>query len=207
MVKYELARFESIGEEYSRRFMEMLGIKYADEILQMPVEKIRENVKIESSRLEQILDVINLFQVPHISVKDAELLYYANINSVRELAHRDPVRIFYKLKEIDVKTRIILIELPTFTSIQRWVYFARLMVKRIKYGLNIPIISLPMINIDRASELKLFGIYTVEDFMTRSGSIWDLRRRLNMTKHEYMLLFGMIGLLGIDGIDVYIADV
>ncbi|MHA1896237.1 MAG: hypothetical protein ACTSU2_02475 [Promethearchaeota archaeon] len=28
-----------------------------------------------------------------------------------------------------------------------------------------------------------------------------------MTKHEYMLLFGMIGLLGIDGIDVYIADV
>ncbi|MHA1872400.1 MAG: DUF4332 domain-containing protein, partial [Promethearchaeota archaeon] len=187
--------------------MEMLGIKYADEILQMPVEKIRENVKIEPSRLEQILDVINLFQVPHISVKDAELLYYANINSVRELAHRDPVRIFYKLKEIDVKTRIILIELPTFTSIQRWVYFARLMVKRIKYGLNIPIICLPMINIDRASELKLFGIYTVEDFMTRSGSIWDLRRRLNMTKHEYMLLFGMIGLLGIDGIDVYIADV
>ncbi|MHA1728251.1 MAG: DUF4332 domain-containing protein [Promethearchaeota archaeon] len=207
MVEYTLSRFESIGMEYAKRLEKGLNIKLVDDYYKYDAEKIHEKTKIEEKRLKQFSEIFDLFRIPNMTPREAELLYYININSVEELSHRQAVRIYYKLKEIDVKTYFIILELPTFAKIDRWIYFAKILTKRIKYGINIPLILFPMVTIDNVSELQNYQIWTLEDFEIKSPLISGLRGKINMTRSKYLDLQDMIEMVKIGGIDVYFASV
>ncbi|MCP4763625.1 MAG: DUF4332 domain-containing protein [archaeon] len=199
-----LDQFECIGDDYAKKLNTDLNIRTVDDFYKCSFEEIREKTVVDEKRVQHWFDVLDLFRIPKISVRDAELLYYANVNSVLELSHRQASRIYYKFKETDVETYFIILALPTFAQIDEWIYFAKLMSRRIKFGLNIPLILLGL-TMDQVTDLSKYRIWTVEDFVTRGKLISGLRGRLNLGRKEYKMLENKIDMLRIDGVDEYIA--
>ena len=206
-MKVSLESFEGIGKEYALQLKKKLRIHSVDDFLQYSLEELHEKTQIDMERLKQWADVLDLFQIPNITAREAELLYFANINSVQELSHRQAVRIFYKLKEIDEDTFYIILQIPKFAEIEKWIFYAKLMTKRIKFGENVPIILCPMVNIDNASELKNYRIFTIEDFVQKHPLISNLRQNINMKRKNYKNLLNMIKLIQVGGIDIYFAKI
>jgi len=205
-MKTYLKEFENIGKEYADQLHKHLKIRSIDDFERFSLEEIHEKTNIDMQRLQQWADVIDLFHIPDLTAREAELLYFANINSVQELSHRQAIRIFYKLREIDLETYHIILQLPTFAKIEEWIKFAKLMTKRIKFGQNIPIIMLPVVEFDHASELKNFKIFTVEDFVQKGPMIANLRKKIGMSRKEYYILENTIEFIEIEGIDLYFAN-
>ena len=205
MVLHNLSEFESIGENYAQILRKTMKIRSVDDFLQYTPQQIHEQGKIDLERVEQWANLIDLFRVPNLSARECELLYNSNINSVKELSHRQSLRIFYKLREIDSETRFIVLSFPTFAQIDEWIYFAKNMSKRIKFGLNIPLILFPMVTIDIASEMKKFSIFTAEDFMDKQDRIKNLAKKMHMKSSQYHLLLDMIEIVRVPGIDIFFA--
>ena len=206
-MKVSLESFEGIGKEYALQLKKKLRIHSVDDFLQYSLEELHEKTQIDMERLKQWADVLDLFQIPNITAREAELLYFANINSVQELSHRQAVRIFYKLKEIDEDTFYIILQIPKFAEIEKWIFYAKLMTKRIKFGETVPLILCPMVNIDNASELKNYRIFTIEDFVQKRPLISNLRQNINMKRKNYKNLLNMIKLIQVGGIDIYFAKI
>ena len=202
-----LSQFESVGYEYAKKLKNTLKIKNVDDFLKYPIEFIHEKSGIEIKRLEQFSDLFDLYRVPNLTARETELLYYANINSVEELSHRQSIRIYYKLKNIDEETYFIILQLPTFAQIDEWIYFAKMLTKRIKFGLNIPIILFPMVSIRSASELKNYKIFTANDFIQKEPNIPKIWRNINMRRRDYKKLKSMIEFVKIAGVDIYFAKI
>ena len=206
--KTNISQFESIGYEYAKRLkIAPLKIKNVDDFLKYPIEFIHEKSGIELKRLEQFTDLFDLYRVPNLTARETELLYNANINSVTELSHRQAIRIYYKLKNIDEETYFIILQLPTFAQIDEWIYFAKMLTKRIKIGLNIPIILFPMVSIRSASELKNYKIFTANDFILKEPNIPKIWHLVNMKRSEYKKLKRMINFVEIPGVDIYFAKI
>lgn len=205
--KTNISQFESVGFEYAQQLRKTLKIKIVDDFLKYPIEFIHEKSGIEIKRLEQFSDLFDLYQVPNLTAREAELLYYANINSVTELSHRQAIRIYYKLKKIDEETYFIILQLPTFAKIDEWIYFAKMLTKRIKFGLNIPIILFPMVSIRNASGLKNYKIFTLNDFISKEPNIPKIWQLINMRRRDYKKLKRMIDFVKIAGVDIYLAKI
>ncbi|WP_457558825.1 DUF4332 domain-containing protein [Candidatus Harpocratesius sp.] len=207
MVKQKLSEFESIGQKYAQILNKTMKIQSVDDFLLYSIDEIQSRTQIDRERIKQWSDLIDLFQIPNLSARECELLYYANINSVEELSRRQSLRIFYKLRELDTETRFIVLSFPTFAQIDEWIYFAKHMNKRIKYGLNIPIVLFPMVNLDVASEFKKFSIYTAQHLIEKKDQISKLHKKVHLKKRDFHKLLEMINFIQIPGMDIYFAKV
>ncbi|MHA1731020.1 MAG: DUF4332 domain-containing protein [Promethearchaeota archaeon] len=206
MKNYELEQFESIGQEYAGR-LASAGIHSVEDFFLHSLDEIEKFTKVGRKRVEQWRDCLDLFRIPKISPREAELLYHANVNSVKELSHRQAVRIYYKLKEIDEATYLIIIDLPTFRVIDEWIYYAKLLTMRIKTGLNVPLVKLPVVTVEAAREFEKYQVFTVEELLVKTPLVKSLRKKVGMSKVEWSGLLGAVSLLEVDGIDVYFADI
>nr|MDO8109815.1 DUF4332 domain-containing protein [Candidatus Sigynarchaeota archaeon] len=150
----------------------------------------------------------DLFRIPNLSPRMAELLVNADINSVRELSHRDPIATWYKLQELADTSYFIMIKEPSIAEVEEWIYYAKLMTRRIKYGHDIPLINLtPHVTLDLASELQKYKIWTIEDLDDNFALIANLAGRVDMSRREFAELLGLCDLCKVNGVDVLIAKV
>jgi len=206
MIRTELREFESIGDLYGKKLKDK-GIQYVDDFFKQTPGQIIEITGADKQKVEQWFNVLDLYRIPKVSVRDAELLFNVNINSVEELSHRQASRIYYKLRALEEQTYFIILTFPTFSTIDEWIYFSKLMTMNTKYGLNIPLISLSfssVMNLERALELKKYRIFTIEDFINKKQFVKNIRKRLKLKKDEYKELLNIIEMLKIDGISVNI---
>ncbi len=206
MVKFTLDQFESIGDKYASRLKDR-GINSVDDFYNYSIDEIKSIAKVDQKRADQWRDILEIFKIPKITIRDAELLYYANVNSIEELSHRRASRIFYKFKKIDKESYFIILKLPTFSQIDEWIYFAKLITKRIKSDYNIPLVKFSLLNIDQLSELAKYRIWTVEEFLKKYSQIRGLRKKLKMTQDQFNDLLTLLKLVEIDGIDSYLANI
>ena len=207
MVRTEIYKFESIGKKYAEILGDKMGIKYANDFYRYSLEEIVEKTSIEEPRVQQWIDTLDLFRIPKLKIRHAELLYQININSVEELAHRDAVQIYYRIKHLAEETYFIVLKFPSFRQIRKWIFYAHIMSKSNKYGLSIPVIALEEINFDRATDLAYYQVYTVGDLVEKKPYIKRLRRVLKMTEEEYQNFLDFIDILALDEIDIYLAEV
>src|SRR6056297_3110291 len=208
MVEFKIEEFECISPQYAEMLRAKLNIVLVDDFYKYSKEKILQEIDVDTRTAQQWFDVLELFKIPKMTPRYAELLYYANVNSIEELAHREASRIYYKFQRLDKETFLILLHYPTFSEIDSWIYYAKLMINRTKNGCAIPMVQIPNFTVDRASDLAKFGIYTVDDFLFRKEIIKGLRRNiLDMSRSDYEELLRFVNLLRIDGVDVYFAKV
>lgn len=215
MGKILLDRFESIGPEIAKKLQRKLKIGSVDDFLRMKrngqLDEIKNKLKpdnIDPARVDKWAEMIELFTIPTLSAREAELLQNIEINSVEELAHRDAVQILSKLRTLDEETYFILLQLPTIAQIETWIYYAKLMTRRMKIGYNIPLISLfPTVKLENAVEFQKYRIWTLEDFEMTAKTIPDLRSRVDMTKKNWDQLLSVMEIVKLDLVDVYFARV
>ncbi len=204
-----MEHFETIGTYHAGLLRKHARIRTVDEFLKEPnIDKIKQALagKVPPDSIDRWREIAEIFMVPKVSPKMAELLVHAGVNSVEELSYRDPVQLFYKIKELDEQTYFIVIDYPAVSDIEEWIYFSRLMNRSLKYGYDVPIIKFfPLVDTDIASEFQKYRIWTIEDLETTvSSGAFNVRRRVGMGKAEYATLLELCTLCQIDGVDVVI---
>ncbi|WP_371805725.1 DUF4332 domain-containing protein [Candidatus Lokiarchaeum ossiferum] len=204
MVKYFLDGFETIGHIYAKILKDQLNITTIDELTAIPLEYIVDKTNIEEERIEQWLEIADLLRIPTMSIKNAELLLFAKINSVTELSHRQSIRILYKFQNLDKNTYHIIIKQPSLHQIESWINYAKLMTQRIKSGDNIPLVCFPMITLDHSSNFQKHQIVTLRDL--KEFPHLDLQKNIGLSENKLKEFIQLRKLLDIDGIDIYIGN-
>lgn len=213
MVRFTLDQFETIGTANASILRRKASIRDVDEFLARirdgRVDDIKERVKesIPPGTIDTWCEIMELFTVPKVSTKMAEMLVHARVNSVRELSFKDPVQLLYKIMELDERSFFIVVHEPSIAEVEEWIYYAKLMSRSIKQGYDVPLISFfPLVTVHAASELQRFRIWTVEDLdMVLKTNLIDVRRRADMTVDAFQELVQLVSLCKLDGVDVVLA--
>ena len=119
-----ISSIEGIGEKYSDK-LEKAGVKTVEALLEVgATRKGRKEIAARAKVSEKmILDWVNradLFRVKGVGSQYADLLENAGIDSVPELAQRNPEHLFLKLQEIN-DTKHLVRSMPYLKQVRKWV--------------------------------------------------------------------------------------
>ena len=224
-MKFKFDTFDDIGPFY-RRVLKKAGLETVDDFLRETIygldfgsllaklqavetkekEGNRDHPGIDEKRLVKWCQIFDLFRVPRLPPRIAELLVCADIKSVRELSYMDPAQVMFKMRETDEDTHFIVIEEPKIEDVEQWIYYAKLMTRRKKFGLDIPLINvIPLMTLDYASELQKYKIWTIEDLDANIALVPGLYGRIGMPRPDYIAMLGICDLCRVNGMDIAIA--
>jgi hypothetical protein len=227
MVKFKFEIFETIGPFYGDILKKKVGLETVDDFLQFTsygrnykplldklegqtLEKRKSHSKEQQEINEEIVRnwgcVFDLFRVPMVSPRDAEMLVATGIHSVQELSYKDADQVLDKMWDMDEDTYFIIVHEPTIADVEQWIAFAKMIIRRHKYGIGIPLVSLePVMTLNYASEFQKFRIWTIEDLNASIRLIPGLYARIGMPRKTWVDFLGLCDLCRVDGIDAPIA--
>ncbi len=84
---------------------------------------------------EKILDWVNradLFRIKGVAEEYSDLLEAAGVDTVPELAQRNPVNLLNKLTEVNTEKQLVR-RLPTQREVANWVDHAKVLPRRVVY--------------------------------------------------------------------------
>ena len=120
----KISSIEGIGKKYSEK-LENAGIKTVEGLLEIgATKKGRKDLAARAEVSEKmILNWVNradLFRIKGIGSQYADLLENAGVDSVPELAHRNPEHLLLKLQEIN-DARHLVRAMPYLKQVRKWV--------------------------------------------------------------------------------------
>lgn len=132
----KLSTIEGIGASYSAR-LEAAGIASVEAFLRAGSGKSgRKDISDHSGISEKlILNWINradLARISGISTQYADLLEFAGVDTVPELAQRNGNNLFLKLKEIN-ELRHLVRQVPSLSQVEDWVQQAQELPKLVTH--------------------------------------------------------------------------
>jgi predicted flap endonuclease-1-like 5' DNA nuclease len=124
----DLERIEGIGPAYARQ-LNKAGIFTCDELLAAGATRqgrqaLVEETDISEKRLLTWINMVDLFRVKGIDSEYAELLEAAGVDSVPELAQRNPESLHQKLAEVNDSKNLVR-RLPGISEVGDWVAQAK----------------------------------------------------------------------------------
>ncbi|MCK5831921.1 MAG: DUF4332 domain-containing protein [Methylococcales bacterium] len=124
----KLSKIEGIGPTYSKK-LEDAGITSLDNLLKTCCEKKgRKEISEKSGLKEQlILSWVNradLSRIKGVSTQYADLLKFAGVDTVPELAQRNAENLQVKMTEVNEEKSLVR-KVPTATQVQDWVAQAK----------------------------------------------------------------------------------
>lgn len=120
----KLSTIEGIGEKYSET-LENAGVKSVEHLLKEGATRNGRKALAEKTNLSEklILNWVNradLFRIKGIGTQYADLLEFAGIDSVPELAQRNPENLLLKLQEVNDKKNLVR-SMPYLKQVEKWV--------------------------------------------------------------------------------------
>jgi predicted flap endonuclease-1-like 5' DNA nuclease len=127
---------EGIGEAYAQK-LKQAGIATTDALLKSGAtpagrQKIAEKTGISGKRLLRWINHVDLFRVNGIQKQYAELLEAAGVDTIPELAQRDPKHLHPKLAEVN-KQKNLAGKLPGLDQVADWISQAKKLPRMITY--------------------------------------------------------------------------
>jgi uncharacterized protein (TIGR02246 family) len=127
---------EGIGAVYAQK-LKKAGIATTDALLKSGAtpagrQKIAEKTGISGKRLLRWINHVDLFRVNGIQKQYAELLEAAGVDTIPELAQRDPSHLHPKLAQINQKKNLVG-KLPGLDQVANWVSQAKKLPRKITY--------------------------------------------------------------------------
>ena len=131
-----LKQIEGIGEAYAARLFE-IGLVTTEALLNKGATPDGRRDIAEKTGIapEKILDWVNradLFRIKGVAEEYSDLLEAAGVDTVPELAQRNPVNLLNKLTEINSSERLVR-RLPTQREVSNWVDHAKVLPRRVTY--------------------------------------------------------------------------
>lgn len=131
-----LIRIEGIGEAYARKLQEV-GLVTTEALLKRgSTPKGREEIAEQSGiDVKKILEWVNradLFRIKGVAEEYSDLLENAGVDTVPELAQRNPANLHVKMTEVNLAKQLVR-RLPTQDEVGRWVKQAKELPRVVTY--------------------------------------------------------------------------
>jgi predicted flap endonuclease-1-like 5' DNA nuclease len=127
---------EGVGETYAQK-LKMAGIRTTNALLEKGAtpqgrKQIAEAADISDSLILQWVNHVDLYRIKGIGSEYADLFEAAGVDTVVELAQRNPVNLFQKLMEVNAAKKLVR-RLPTEVQVQDWVAQAKKLPRKVTY--------------------------------------------------------------------------
>ena len=131
-----LLRVEGIGEVYTQKLSDA-GIKTTNALLKQGAtskgrKEIAENTGISETLILEWVNHVDLFRIKGVFEEYADLLEEAGVDTVKELAQRNPENLYKKLVEVNEQKKLVR-QLPGKSQVENWVTQAKQLDRAVFY--------------------------------------------------------------------------
>lgn len=131
-----LKRIEGIGEVYAAKLAQH-GIKTTAALLEAGStpkgrKELAEKTGLSESQILKWVNQADLFRVKGVGEEYSNLLEAAGVDTVVELAGRNPAHLLEKLTAVNQEKKLVR-RLPTLTMVTRWVESAKNLPRKVNY--------------------------------------------------------------------------
>ena len=131
-----LIKIEGIGEKYATK-LKMIGISTTGSLLDRGRsprgrKEIAEKSKISKTLILEWVNLADLFRIKGVGEEYSDLLEEAGVDTVVELAQRNPTNLYASVVEVNKKKKLVR-KLPTEDQIKVWVKQAKKLPRIVEY--------------------------------------------------------------------------
>jgi predicted flap endonuclease-1-like 5' DNA nuclease len=132
----KLMKVEGIGEVYAQK-LQQVGIATTQALLETGAspqgrKEVAEKTGISGKLILEWVNHVDLFRVKGVGEEYADLLEEAGVDTVPELAQRNPEHLYQKLVAVNREKRLVR-RLPTQTQVSDWIEQAKQLPRVITY--------------------------------------------------------------------------
>jgi predicted flap endonuclease-1-like 5' DNA nuclease len=127
---------EGIGPAYAQKLQEA-GISTTEDLLEMGAslqgrKDMAEKMGLDDGMILRWVNHVDLFRVKGVGEEYADLLEAAGVDTVPELAQRNPENLLQKVTEINEEKNLVR-ALPRLDQLQDWIEQAKMLPRKIEY--------------------------------------------------------------------------
>lgn len=131
-----LVKIEGIGEKYATK-LKMVGISTTDALLERGRtprgrEDIAKKSGITKTLILEWVNLADLFRIKGVGEEYSDLLEEAGVDTVVELAQRNPDNLYPTVVEVNQKKKLVR-KLPTHEQVKDWVKQAKKLPRVVEY--------------------------------------------------------------------------
>ncbi len=131
-----LTNVEGIGETYAQKLIDA-GIATTEALLEQGAspqgrQEIAEQADISPALVLRWVNHVDLFRIRGVGEEYADLLEVAGVDTVPELAQRNPTNLHQKLMEVNAEKELVR-QLPSERQVEDWVQQAKELPRKIDY--------------------------------------------------------------------------
>ncbi len=129
-------KLEGVGPAYAKK-LNQAGIRTVRDLLRAcgtpeGRKEVAQQTGIDGKLILRWTNMADLFRIRGIGPQYAELLEAAGVDTVPELAQRNPENLYKKLAEVNAEKRMVK-QLPTLRLVRTWVEQAGKIGRRVYY--------------------------------------------------------------------------
>ncbi len=135
-LSYPIEAIEGIGGTYSKKLKE-IGIKTVNDLLKTASKrserkKLAKSLGVSEKKILEWVNRADLFRIPGVGEEYSDLLEQAGVDTVVELAKRNPDNLYEALLKINEKKKLVR-RLPTKNQVAGWIRSAKKLKRIIEY--------------------------------------------------------------------------
>lgn len=132
----KLLDIEGIGEVYASK-LTAAGVRSAEDLLKKgatPAERkeVAEKANVSDALVLEWVNHVDLYRIKGVASEYSDLLEESGVDTVPELAQRNPVNLFKKMMEVNVAKKLVR-KMPTQSQVEDWVAQAKKLPRVINY--------------------------------------------------------------------------
>jgi len=132
----KLIYIEGVGEIYAQKLKDA-GVKSTDALLKIgATPKGRKTIAEKSGISEKLIlewvNHVDLFRIKGVGEEYADLLEEAGVDTVPELAQRNPANLLEKMVEVNAQKKLVH-RLPVLSQVESWVAQAKKLPRVLEY--------------------------------------------------------------------------
>ena len=183
----KIIEIEGIGEKYAKK-LEKEGISDVEDLLPLTYRQIKELAEktvISIKLIDKWQEHANLMRIDGVGPEYSDVLNQVGIDSVKELARRNPQNTLDKMVELDKEKPDVIRKLPTLKNIESWINEAKgnFEEKKAKESAKMDIIEIEGVGEVYAKKLEKGGFAHCEDLLPLSKKeIKELAEKLDISE-------------------------
>lgn len=132
----DIKKIEGIGDVYKSKLNE-IGIVSMDQLLEngaKPADrkKLEEKTGISGKMILRWVNMADLFRIKGIGEEYSDLLEATGVDTVPELAQRNPENLHQKMSEVNQEKQLVR-KLPASSQVNEWVSQAKGLPRKVTY--------------------------------------------------------------------------
>ncbi len=132
----KLLAIEGIGPIYAQKLQEV-GVRSIEALLERGAtpegrQELAEVTDLGNKRILEWVNHADLFRIKGVGEEYSDLLEEAGVDTVPELAQRNPEHLVAKLREVNDEKKLVR-RLPPLSSVESWVAQAKQLPRVIEY--------------------------------------------------------------------------